>query len=110
MRQSLLCVHPHEGRDLGQVPLRFHQRPLIVTGLCHAPGFLQERSHLWLVVRLLDRQNRQAVEGHADQPGQPLVLRIGEELFIGLLSLLPGVLEGIGPPQIDVEVFHFRGS
>ncbi len=34
---------------------------------------------------------------------------MGEQLFKGLLSLLPGVLEGIGPPQGDVEVFDLRG-
>src|SRR6266487_5105146 len=77
MRQSTLWILPHEADDLSHVPLRFRQHMLIGTGLGHMPGFLQERSHRWLVLRLLDRQDRQAVEGHADQRGQTLVLRIG---------------------------------
>ncbi len=56
----------------------------------------------------MDRQDRQAVEGHAAQAGQLVLLRIGQQLFIGLLGLLPGVLEGIGPPQGNVEVFDLR--
>src|SRR5258707_576916 len=47
-----------DGDDLCQVPLGFRQRPLIVTRLGHGPGFLQERSHLGPVVRLLDCQDR----------------------------------------------------
>ena len=54
----------------------------------------------------MDRQDRQAVEGHADQPGKLAVLCIGEQLFIGLLSLLPGVLEAISPPQMDIEMVN----
>ncbi len=49
----------------------------IVTGLRHLPGFVEERLHLWLVEGLLDRQDRQTVEGHTDQRGQRLLLRIG---------------------------------
>ncbi len=109
MRQGARRVLPHNACDLGQVPLRFRQHPPILTGLGHLPGFLQQRSHLGLVVRVLDRQDRQPVEGHADKPGQLVVLRIGHELFIGLLGLLPGVLGGIGPPQVGIEVFDLPG-
>ncbi len=63
--------------DLGKVPLRFRERLLIVTGLSYLPGLLQQRIHLWLAMRLLDRQDRQAVERHADQSGQRLLPRIG---------------------------------
>ncbi len=81
MRQGTLWVLPHDARDLGLVPRRFRQRLLIVTGLGYLPGLLEQRLHLWLVEGLLDRQDpqdRQAVEGHADQPGQLLLLRIGQ--------------------------------
>jgi hypothetical protein len=50
MRQGTRWVVPYIGRDLSQVPLRFRQRLLIVTGLCHLQGFLQQRVHVWLVV------------------------------------------------------------
>ncbi len=100
---------PDDGYDLCQVPLRFRQHSLIVTRLGHVPGFLQERSHLGPVVRLLDCQDRQTVEGHTGQPGQRLLPRIADQRFIGLLSLLPGLLQGIGPPQANVEVFDLRG-
>jgi hypothetical protein len=105
MRQGALWIVPHIGHDLGQVPLRFRQRPLIVIGLCHASGILQERSHPGLIVRLLHCQDRQAVQGHAGQHGLTLALCIGEQLFIGVPGLLPGVLEGIGLPQVDIEAF-----
>src|SRR5713226_10577832 len=109
MREGAFWILPHCGRYLCLIPLRFSQRSLVMTGLCHAPGFLHERVHLWLVVRLLNRQDCHAIEGHADQRGLMLSLRIGYELFIGLLGLLPGVLEAIGPPQVGVKVFDFRG-
>ena len=73
------------------------------------PGFFQQRLHLWLVLPLLDRQDRQAVEGHAHQGRQLVLLRIGQQLFIGLLGPGPGVLEAIGPPQADVEVLDLGG-
>src|SRR5207237_217572 len=34
--------------------------------------------------------------------------RIGQQLFIGVLGLVPGVLEDIGLPQMDIEMFHLR--
>ena len=76
MREGTLWILPHDGCDLCHIPRRFRQRPLILTALRHLPGSLQERTHLLLIVGLLDRQDRQAVEGHADQRGQRLVLRI----------------------------------
>jgi hypothetical protein len=57
----------------------------------------------------LQRQDRQAVEGQTDQRELSLVLRIGEELFIGLLGFLPGILVGIGPPQMSIEAFDLPG-
>ena len=57
----------------------------------------------------MKRQDRQAVEGHADQRGLLLVLRVGEQFFIGLLGLSPGVLVGIGSPQMGIEAFDLRG-
>ncbi len=110
MRQGARWIVPHDAYDLGQVPLRFRQRLLILTGLRHVQGFLQERARLELVVRLLDCQDRHAIQGQAGQRGQQLLLRIGQQLFIGLPGLLPGVLEGIGPPQVDIEVFDLRGG
>jgi len=109
MRQGTLGILPYDANDLGPVPLCFRQRLLIGTALGHVPGLLQQRLHLWLVVWLLDRQNRQAVEGHADQRELTLVLRIGEQFFIGLLGLFPGVLEGMGLPQMGIEAFDLRG-
>src|SRR5260221_13991357 len=91
-RQGTLWVLPHHARALGLVPRRFRQRFLIVTGLGYLPGLLQQRLRLWLVEGLLDRQDRQdrqAVEGYADHPGQLLLLRISQQLFIGLRVLLP---------------------
>ena len=40
---------------------------------------------------------------------QLVLLRIGQQLFIGLLCLVPGVLEAIGPPQADVEALDLGG-
>src|SRR5258708_31078081 len=74
---ALWRIPPHESCDLGKVPLRFRERLLIVTGLSYLPGLLQQCIHLWLAMRLLDRQDRQAVERHADQPEQTLLPRIG---------------------------------
>ena len=73
----MLGVIPHDGRDLGLVPRRLRQHPLILAGLGHVPGLLQQRVHLWLVEWLLGRQDRQAVQGHTGQPGQLLALCIG---------------------------------
>ena len=67
----------HTASDLGLVPRRFRQRLLIVTGLRHLPGFLQQRANPGLVVGLLERQDRQTVEGQTDQRGQLMVLRVG---------------------------------
>jgi hypothetical protein len=57
----------------------------------------------------LERQDSQAVEGQTDQRGQRLVLRVGEQFFIGLLGLFPGVLVGISAPQVGIEAFDLRG-
>ena len=75
-----------------------------MTGLGHLPGFLQQRSHRGFVAGLLDRQDRQAVEGHAGQRGQLVLLRIGQQFFIHVLGLLAGIQEGIRLPQRGVEV------
>src|SRR6266581_9732999 len=109
MGEGTHWILPRGGRDLGQVPLRFRQRPLILTDLGHAKSFLKQRASLWLIARLLDGQDRQAVEGQAGQRDLTLALRIGEQLFIRLLGLLPGVLVGIGPPQMDIKAFDLPG-
>src|SRR5205807_1465357 len=66
MHQSTRWVIPRDGCDLGPVPRRFRQRSLIGTGLGHLPGLLKPRLHLGPVLRLLHRQDRQAVEGQTD--------------------------------------------
>ena len=77
MRQGTRWVIPQDACDLCLVPLRFRQRFLIVTDLYHLVGLLQQRLHPGLVERVLGCQDRQAVEGHANQPGHMLLLRIG---------------------------------
>ena len=109
MREGTLWIPPPDGRDLGQTPLRFRQDPLIVTGLGRAPGFLQQRAYLGLVLGLLDRQDCQAVEGQTDHGGQLVLPPIGDQLFIDLLGLLPGTLEGIGLPQVGIEALDLPG-
>src|SRR5947209_18042670 len=102
-------ILPRGGGDLGQVPLRFRQRPLILTDLAHVQSLLEQRASLWLIAPLLDVQDRQAIESQAGERELTLALRIGEQLFLRLLGLLPGVLVGIGPPQVDIEAFGLRG-
>ena len=43
---ALWEVQPRKGCDLGQIPHRFGQSPLIMAVLGYAPGFLQECTHL----------------------------------------------------------------